>query len=61
MLTQELNSDARAWYEQEAMKQNWGVRTLQRNVSSQYYHRILASQRKDLVEKDSLGVRQLSS
>ena len=36
------------------MKQNWGVRTLQRNVSSQYYHRILASQRKDLVEKEML-------
>ena len=53
-LIQELNSDARAWYEQEAMKQNWGVRTLQRNVSSQYYHRILASQRKDLVEKEML-------
>ena len=53
-LIQELNADARAWYEQEAMQQNWGVRTLQRNVSSQYYYRIVASQRKGLVEKEML-------
>ena len=53
-LIQELGSDARAWYEQEARQQNWGVRTLQRNVSSQYYYRMLASQRKDLVEKEML-------
>lgn len=53
-LIQELNSNARAWYEREASEQNWSVRTLQRNVSSQYYFRILASQRKDLVEKEML-------
>lgn len=53
-LLQELNADARAWYEQEAREQNWSVRTLQRNLSSQYYFRILASQRKDLVEKEML-------
>lgn len=54
VLTQELNADARNWYEREAMQQNWGVRTLQRNVSSQYYYRIVASQRKGLVEKEML-------
>lgn len=54
VLTQELNDDARCWYEKEAAEQNWGVRTLQRNISSQYYHRLLASQRKDLVEKEML-------
>lgn len=53
-LIQELNSDARAWYEQEAASQGWSVRTLQRNISSQYYYRILASQKKDLVEKEML-------
>ena len=31
---------ARAWYEQEAAQQTWSVRTLQRNISSQYYYRI---------------------
>ncbi len=53
-LIQELNNDARAWYEQEALLQNWSVRTLQRNISSQYFYRIVASQRKDLVEKEML-------
>lgn len=53
-LIQELNDDARLWYEAEAASQNWSVRTLQRNISSQYYHRLLASQRKDLVEKEML-------
>lgn len=53
-LIQELNPDVRVWYEQEALQQNWSVRTLQRNISSQYYFRIVASQRKDLVEKEML-------
>lgn len=54
ILTQELNPYARTWYEQEALQQNWSVRTLQRNVSSQYYFRMLTSQRKGLVEKEML-------
>lgn len=54
VLTQELNADARVWYEQEALQQNWGVRTLQRNISSQYYYRLISSQRKDIVEKEML-------
>lgn len=54
ILIQELNDDARQWYESEAASQNWSVRTLQRNISSQYYHRLLASQRKDLVENEML-------
>lgn len=53
-LLQELNDEARQWYEAEAASQNWNVRTLQRNISSQYYHRLLASQRKDLVKKEML-------
>lgn len=52
VLTQELNADARAWYEQEALQQNWSVRTLQRNISSQYYCRLISSQRKELVDKE---------
>lgn len=54
VLNQEINNDARQWYEAEAINQNWSVRTLQRNISSQYYHRLLASQRKDLVEQEML-------
>ena len=52
VLIQELNNEARKWYESEAASQNWSVRTLQRNISSQYYYRLLSSQRKDLVEKE---------
>ncbi len=51
-LIQELNVDVRSWYEKEALQQNWSVRTLQRNLSSQYYFHLLASQRKDLVENE---------
>jgi len=35
--------DARAWYEQEAFDQTWSVRTLQRNINTQYYYRLLKS------------------
>ena len=45
--------DAREWYEKEALEQSWSVRTLQRNVSTQYYYRLLKSQKKDLVVKVS--------
>ncbi len=34
---------ARQWYEKEAIKEVWSVKTLQRNISSQYYYRILQS------------------
>ncbi|MDE6258643.1 MAG: PDDEXK nuclease domain-containing protein [Muribaculaceae bacterium] len=51
-LNQEPNDEAREWYEREAAEQNWSVRTLQRNIGSQYYFRLLASQRKDLVRKE---------
>ena len=36
ILLQVKDKKARAWYEKEALEQNWGVRTLQRNVSSPY-------------------------
>lgn len=38
---------ARHWYMQEAAKEMWSVRTLHRNISSQYYYRLLQSQTKD--------------
>ena len=41
---------------QEAISQTWSVRTLQRNISSQYYYRLLQSQHKDLVEKEMLEI-----
>ncbi|MBO5665050.1 MAG: DUF1016 family protein [Bacteroidaceae bacterium] len=39
----------RHWYMQEAAKEMWSVRTLHRNISSQYYHRLLQSQAKNAV------------
>lgn len=53
-LLQENDTSAREWYEKEAKEQTWSVRTLQRNISSQYYHRMLISQRKDLMEHEML-------
>lgn len=35
------NEDERDWYMREAAEENWGVRTLNRNIGSQYYHRLL--------------------
>lgn len=43
------NEVARYWYMQEATKEMWSVRTLHRNISSQYYYRLLQSQVKDVV------------
>lgn len=54
VLLQVADSAAREWYMNEAGKQNWSVRTLQRNVSSQYYQRLLASQNKDAVEGEMI-------
>lgn len=52
VLLQVNDKEARDWYEQEALKQTWSVRTLQRNISSQYYYRILHTQEKALVEHE---------
>ena len=54
IILQENSADARAWYEEEAAREMWGTRTVQRNISSQYYHRTLLSQHKDLVHEEML-------
>ena len=51
-LLQVEDEKARAWYAKEAAAQTWSVRTLQRNISSQYYYCMLQTQRKDLVESE---------
>ena len=51
-LLQVNDAEARDWYAKEAAEQTWSVRTLQRNISSQYYHRLLKSQNKELVETE---------
>ena len=52
VLLQVEDKKARAWYEQEALSQTWSVRALQRNVSSQYYYRVLQNQKADLMENE---------
>lgn len=37
------NASARAYYLKEAAEQNWSVRTLERNIETFYYQRILSS------------------
>lgn len=51
---QESNARARAWYEQEATREVRSTRTLQRNISSQYYHRMIKSQLKELVHNEMI-------
>lgn len=48
ILLQVKDEKAREWYEKEALQQAWSVRTLQRNVSSQYYYRMLQTQKMDM-------------
>lgn len=38
------NADARLWYMNEAISQNWSARALERQISVLYYERLLAAQ-----------------
>lgn len=43
------DENVRTWYIKESAENNWKVRTLERNISSQYYQRLLSSQIKEPV------------
>ncbi len=43
------DEDARVWYMNEAAHENWNVRMLDRNISTQYYYRLLQSPKKEAV------------
>ena len=43
------DAEAREWYEQEALREMWSTRTLHRNISSQYYYRLMQSGNKKKV------------
>ena len=51
-LLQVKDDAAREWYAKEAAAETWAVRTLQRNISSQYYYRLLSSQNKQPVKDE---------
>lgn len=65
VLLRVTNEAARAWYEKEASDQGWSVRTLDRNVSTLYYERLLKSQNEQPVKDemrqktDELRLREL--
>ena len=46
------NPDAREWYAHEAFAETWSVRTLKRNIDSQYYFRLLQSQNQQEVRDE---------
>ncbi len=47
------NAQARDWYLQETINQRWSARVLERQISTLYYERLLASQNKALVEQEA--------
>ncbi|MBQ8958518.1 MAG: DUF1016 family protein [Bacteroidales bacterium] len=47
------NSDARLWYMNEAADSVWSTRQLDRQISTLYYDRLLASQNKQVVIKEA--------
>ena len=51
-LMQVSDPEARAWYLKEAAEQMWSYRTLDRNIGSQYYHRLLLSQHTPITHQD---------
>lgn len=46
------DKSARDWYENEASKQCWSVRMLDRNISTMYYQRLLSSQAPDQIKEE---------
>lgn len=48
------NDNARLYYLKEAAENNWSVRTLDRNISTLYYDRLLASQDQNIVKAEML-------
>jgi predicted nuclease of restriction endonuclease-like (RecB) superfamily len=47
------NDKAREWYMNEAADQNWSTRQLDRQISTLYYERLLASREKETVKREA--------
>ncbi len=52
ILTQIEDYEGRKWYAKEAFEQTWRTTTLQRNINTQYYYRLLKTQDKDSIKKE---------
>lgn len=48
----------RLWYMNEAASQLWSTRELERNINTQYYHRLLANQQNKAAEVVDLNAKQ---
>lgn len=48
------DENARLWYMNEAANENWSVRTLDRNIGTQYYYRLMQSPQKESVINEML-------
>lgn len=48
------DANARLFYLEEAAQNNWAIKTLDRNISTLYYQRLLSSQIKEPVENEML-------
>ncbi len=46
------DKNARDWYLNESINEVWSARTLDRNIASQYYYRLLQSQNKQVVKAE---------
>lgn len=47
-----VDDDARLWYLEQSLMEGWSVRTLDRNIATQYYERMLLTQSPDVVRKE---------
>lgn len=48
------DENARLWYMNEAANESWSVGTLDRNISTQYYYRLMQSPKNDAVINEML-------
>ena len=53
MLIKVEDEPARLWYMEEAIKENWSTRALERQINSFYYQRLLSSQEKEPVRQEA--------
>ncbi|MCD7843217.1 MAG: PDDEXK nuclease domain-containing protein [Clostridiales bacterium] len=54
------DEDARLWYLNEAAHEGWSTRTLDRNIATQYYYRLMQSPDKEAVVKEMVTKTQPS-
>ena len=48
------DENARIWYLNEAAKEGWGSRTPDRNISAQYYYRLLKAPEREPVMREMI-------